>query len=223
MIQLKGTAEALRCVVPETLPEAELPEAFARVLEEGAHLLAGARVVLDFQGRSLSEERICRILQSFVWPANMVVLSWKSLDGRTQQLLKAAGFPVGDPVPERATRGLLPPLCVRRSLRSGQRVEHRGDVLVSGHVNDGAEVFCTGHAVVLGRLQGLVHAGVEGDEEATVAARIFEAIQVRIGCRVGSMDRQAPWWGRPALVSVEGDSVVVGEWPGIDGELRKER
>ena len=94
---------------------------------------------------------------------------------------------------------------------------------MSGHVNDGAEVFCTGHAVVLGRLQGLVHVGMEGDEEATVAARIFEAIQVRIGCRVGSMDRQAPWWGRPALVSVEGDSVVVGEWPGIDGELRKER
>ena len=46
MIQLKGTAEALRCVVPETIPEADLPGELSRVLAEGAHMLSGAKVVL---------------------------------------------------------------------------------------------------------------------------------------------------------------------------------
>lgn len=224
MIQLKGTAEALRCVVPETIPDADLPGELSRVLAEGAHMLSGAKVVLDFQGRNLSGGLLQRILEGFVWPGGMTVLSWKSLDGATLERFKAAGLPVGEPVSSvRKGQGLQPALCLRRSLRSGQRVEHRGDVVVCGHVNDGAEVFALGHVVVLGRLQGLVHAGMEGDDEATVSVRVFEATQVRIGCRVGSMDRGAPWWGHSVLVSVEEDSVVVGDWPGTDGDLRRER
>jgi septum site-determining protein MinC len=92
-------------------------------------------------------------------------------------------------------------------------VDHPGDVVVLGHVNDGAEICAAGSVVVLGRLQGVVHAGVGGDDEAAVVARSLEAIQVRIGRKVGAMERGAPWWGKPALVSVEGDAVVVGDWP----------
>jgi hypothetical protein len=37
----------------------------------------------------------------------------------------------------------------------------------------------------------------------------MEALQVRIGRRVGYMDRSAAWWGQPVVISVDGESVLV--------------
>lgn len=69
---------------------------------------------------------------------------------------------------------------VRRTLRSGQRVISRGNVVVLGDVNPGAEIIADGHVVVLGVLRGVVHAGARGDLEATVTALSLLPTQIRI-------------------------------------------
>jgi septum site-determining protein MinC len=112
----------------------------------------------------------------------------------------------------------VPSLVLERSLRSGQRVEHRGDVVIDGHVNDGAEVLSAGNIVILGRLKGLVHAGCEGDEDTIVIARSMEALQVRIGGRIGSLDRGAQWWGKMVTVRVDDGSVLIDYWPALKNE-----
>jgi septum site-determining protein MinC len=43
------------------------------------------------------------------------------------------------------------------SLRSGQRIEFEGSVVVIGDVNGGAEVFAGENIVILGSLRGLAH------------------------------------------------------------------
>jgi septum site-determining protein MinC len=68
---------------------------------------------------------------------------------------------------------------------------------------------------VLGRLNGLVHAGCDGDETASVVARSMEALQVRIGTRIGSLDRDASWWGKMVTVRVNEGSVLIDYWPTI--------
>jgi septum site-determining protein MinC len=214
LIVLKGRGGHLRCVVPETMSGSELNGAFEDLLSRAGRLLAEAPVVIDLEGRELDAEGLLRVLERLVLPSGMRLISWVAYHAETAERLRRAGFRVGEPTPPPGapTQGVRA-LLLRRTLRSGFRVDHPGDVTVLGHVNDGAEIFAGGHVVVLGRLQGLVHAGVDGDEEVSVVARSLEATQVRIGRKVGAMERSAPWWGKPALVVVEGDSVVVGDWP----------
>lgn len=214
MIKLKGMSDSmLRCIISEDLRICDFTPSFEEVRKKGESVLPGARVVLDFGARPLSEETICRVLADFVWPAGVEVVAWVTYDAATQGLLKRVGLPTGEPSAPRRSGKHRKTLRLDRSLRSGQRVEHAGDVIVAGHVNDGAEVFALGNVTVLGRLHGLVHAGVEGDEAVVVVAHSMEALQVRIGGRVGSLERGASWWGRPVIVKVDDGSVLIDFWP----------
>jgi len=69
---------------------------------------------------------------------------------------------------------------VKRTLRSGQRVKHTGAVVVLGDVNPGAEVVAGGDIMIFGACRGVVHAGSEGNEQATITANRLQAMQIRI-------------------------------------------
>jgi septum site-determining protein MinC len=211
MIKLKGMSDSmLRCIIPEELTLADFPSAFEEVRAKGKELLTGAKVVLDFGGRSLSEKVICTLLSDFIWPAGIATAAWITYDAESQDILKRAGFPTTEPTSE---AGVASALVLHRSLRSGQRVAHRGDIIISGHVNDGADVMASGNVTILGRLNGVVHAGYEGDENTVVVARSMEALQVRIGGKIGSLDREAQWWGKPVIISVREGTVLIEYWP----------
>lgn len=66
------------------------------------------------------------------------------------------------------------------SLRSGNKLEYEGTIVVTGDVNAGAEVIAGGNVIVVGALRGLAHAGASGNKGAIIAAGIIEAAQVRI-------------------------------------------
>lgn len=68
----------------------------------------------------------------------------------------------------------------RHSLRSGQKVEFEGSIIVLGDVNYGAEVIAGENIVVLGVLRGLAHAGAKGNKEAIISAGSIQANQIRI-------------------------------------------
>ncbi|KHE67729.1 septum site-determining protein MinC, partial [Halobacillus sp. BBL2006] len=50
---------------------------------------------------------------------------------------------------------------VVKTIRSGQVVEVRGDLLLIGDVNPGGLVTATGNIFIMGSLRGIAHAGVE--------------------------------------------------------------
>ena len=50
----------------------------------------------------------------------------------------------------------------RGSLRSGQKVESEGSIVIIGDVNSGAEVIASDNIIILGALRGLAHAGAKG-------------------------------------------------------------
>src|SRR5699024_10836560 len=69
---------------------------------------------------------------------------------------------------------------INRIVRSGQVVEVEGDLLLIGDVNPGAQVKATGNIFVLGNLLGIAHAGVNGNEDAVIAASFMNPTQLRI-------------------------------------------
>lgn len=72
-------------------------------------------------------------------------------------------------------------LVVRGTIRSGETVQHLGDLVVLGDVNPGSEVLADGDIVVMGSLKGLPHAGASGDNKAAVIALEIACPRVRIG------------------------------------------
>jgi septum site-determining protein MinC len=65
-------------------------------------------------------------------------------------------------------------------VRSGQTVEHDGNLLLMGDLNPGGTLLCTGDIYVLGALRGMAHAGFTGRPEAIIAASQLKPTQLRI-------------------------------------------
>ena len=75
------------------------------------------------------------------------------------------------------------------SLRSGQRIEFEGSLVIIGDVNAGAEVIAGENIVVLGILRGLAHAGAKGNKDAIIEASDIEAVQIRIADIVKEIEK----------------------------------
>ena len=75
-------------------------------------------------------------------------------------------------------------------LRSGQRVEFIGSVVILGDVNNGAEVIAGENIIILGTLRGLAHAGARGNKEAIISAGTIETNQIRISNVIRNFDKE---------------------------------
>ena len=75
------------------------------------------------------------------------------------------------------------------SLRSGNRIEFEGTVVILGDLNAGAEVIAEDNIIVLGAIRGLAHAGAKGNKKAIIAASSIEAPQIRIANIVKEIER----------------------------------
>ena len=95
------------------------------------------------------------------------------------------------------------------SLRSGQKIEVEGSIVVIGDVNSGAEVIAADNIVVVGTLRGLAHAGAKGNKEAIIAASTLEAVQLRISNIVREIDRDEEEVKKRAYVYVDEDKIII--------------
>ena len=76
------------------------------------------------------------------------------------------------------------------SLRSGQRIEFEGSLVIIGDVNAGAEVVAEENIVILGDLRGLAHAGAKGNLQAIIAANKIYSPQIRIADKIKEFESQ---------------------------------
>lgn len=75
-------------------------------------------------------------------------------------------------------------------IRSGQRIETEGSIVILGDVNNGAEVIAEENIVILGVLRGLAHAGAKGNKKAIIATHRIECPQLRIANILKEMEKE---------------------------------
>ena len=97
----------------------------------------------------------------------------------------------------------------RGSLRSGQRMEAEGSLVILGDVNSGAEVIASDNIVVLGALRGLAHAGAKGNKQAIISAGLLDTVQIRIANIVKEIDRDEEPLHKQAYVSIIDKDIVI--------------
>lgn len=107
-------------------------------------------------------------------------------------------------VPESAQNSLFLP----KTIRSGQRIECQGDVVVVGDVNPGAEIIATGNIAVFGKLRGLAHAGASGRQDVIIVANYLVPQQIRIGGKIAIIPKNRRIEG-PEIVKILDGKIVV--------------
>lgn len=97
----------------------------------------------------------------------------------------------------------------RGSLRSGQKMEAEGSLVILGDVNSGAEVMASENIVVLGTLRGLAHAGANGNKGAVIAAGLLDAVQLRIANVVKEINRDEEVIHKQAYISIKDEQIII--------------
>lgn len=231
-LTIKGTKNGLVINLPEDEEFSTLLVQLETRLQATASFFKGGRVALQVGQRDLNREEIEQIgallnaqgvsLWSVFGQSNITreaARSWgletEPTDARSRPEV-AARPASGTPSPGQFDSGdhPAPAILVRRTLRSGQRIEYAGDVTVIGDVNPGAEIIAGGSVVVWGKLRGTVHAGASGDESAVVCALLLFPTQLRIGSHIARSPESPPSKIKtPEMASVQHGEIIAEPWP----------
>ncbi|MGI5849194.1 MAG: septum site-determining protein MinC [Christensenellales bacterium] len=193
-IKIKGKQSGLFEIVIQPLtPYSEIKQAIKDKLSKNKDFFLGAGAKVLFSGKILSEAQkkdLKRFLQmdyditgvSFSDDADQIIEKTRveinhlaqSYSGFSEKQISLISKNYFD----------AKSVFVSHTLRSGQRIECEGDVVVLGDVNDGAEVIAGGSIAVMGTLRGLVHAGAMGRSDVVVAANTLMPKQLRISGKI---------------------------------------
>lgn len=102
-------------------------------------------------------------------------------------------------------RNITEALFIKSTFRSGETLEHAGDVVVLADVNPGSEIRADGDIVVLGSLKGWVHAGASGDTKAVIIALELPSARFQVAKYPGIAPASA---GRKSNTSASGPKIA---------------
>ena len=109
---------------------------------------------------------------------------------------------------EEGTTGVM----IKHTLRSGRIVRSPGHVVVYGDVNPGAEIIAGGDVIIWGRLRGNVHAGANGDGNASVCALDMMPMQLRIAGLIAVSPPDKRRKMGPEIALIRDNQIVVEAW-----------
>ena len=220
-ITIKGTSDGLIVKIGAGTWQGLLEE-LDDGLAEKASFFKGGRVALQVGPRQLTRlqvEAVGHILKQHdvtLWAVESDAA--RTQDAATQLGLETRITPArirvaGRNSPKPADNSII----IRRTLRSGQVIDHPGDIVVIGDINPGAEVKAGGSVIVWGRLRGTVFAGADNGHQtnAVVCALQLSPMQLRIGrhiTRAPSDDSSRDMV--PEMASIQGGQIVAEPWHG---------
>jgi septum site-determining protein MinC len=214
-VGIKGTGEGLIITLGQEPFEQVLGELEARLASRASFFLGG-RVALRVGTRSLSEEQLLAV-GALVEGHGMTLWAVESDHPETHVAARELGLETSlrttrpTLAPEQLPLEEMPGIVVRRTLRSGQVINHVGHVTLIGDVNPGAEVVAGGDVIVWGKLRGTVHAGAMGDESAVVCALLLAPSQIRIGALIARAPERSRLPDLPEMAFVQEDEGIILE------------
>jgi len=189
-------------------------------LNQRASFFKGGRVALQVGARHLTTSQL-ETIGDILTQHRMSLWAVESDSASTQSVTAELGLEVGltprqsvGPQTSRLPEG--DSVVIQRTVRSGQVINHPGNVIIIGDVNPGGEVKAGGSIIVWGHLRGVVHAGL-GDvgDKAIVCALQLSPTQLRINRYIARPPTasQVSKLVVPEMASVENGQIVAESWP----------
>jgi len=228
ILEIKGYGNDVNIILGNEAVFSDIEAELIKRLEGSNQFLAGVEIILDAGDRVLSTAECEKLKEILGSKFNLIISAVRSSSDKTRKSAEEAGWKVESPQhpqqkkvqekaePEKVEEVKEPlrresdTLLHKDTLRSGQGIWHRGNIVIVGDVNPGAEVIATGDVVVMGKLRGIAHAGAEGDTRARIIALNLRPIQLRIAGYIGrSPDLDLKTDKVPEIAQVEDGNIVI--------------
>ncbi|SMB99148.1 septum site-determining protein MinC [Thermanaeromonas toyohensis ToBE] len=189
VVTIKGTRQGLVIQFKGQTDLGEVKEALKAKLEGARGFFQGARFILSpscpLTSRQTAElEELCRYYG--LVPAQEASFAFR---------------PNLPPEP--------PTVLKELTLRSGQELTVEGNLVLLGHVHQGATVRASGSIFVLGQLNGIAHAGYQGDVRAVILALVMQPSQLRIAHTVAIPPRSEDVRPYPEIARLSSGRILV--------------
>ena len=186
---IKGNKYGFQIVLNPTLPFEELLREVAEKFRESIHFFdLNKPIAVSFSGRDLTSGEQNLLVDTIVENSGLniscIIDGAKAYETQFAEVLdKIKTEKQREKVEETFPESRLGKngQFYRGTLRSGQKIEVDGSIVILGDINPGAQIIAGGNVVVLGCLKGTVHAGYPDDKNAFVAALMMEPMQIQIG------------------------------------------
>ena len=205
-VKLKGVGDGFWITLDPGCPEDVLISEIDRLFQNLKQMVVGAGVVIDLGGAAGHDELIEQL---------------RGYLTRTYDVARVTLPPEKRSIPTEKVRQRdlsrgwnhhrSDVLMLRGRVRSGQKIETRRHLIITGDVNPGSELCSGGDVIVLGKLCGKVHAGNPANNAAIIFALELKPTLLKIGeiAAAGVTDNPAE---RPEFACIEGNSITIKDY-----------
>jgi septum site-determining protein MinC len=205
-VRLKGVGDGFWITLDPSFPEELLKSELDKLFKNLKHLAVNASVVIDLDGAKGHDDLLESITSYLI---NTFEVAKVSLPPEKRSI------PVERIRQRDLTKGWNQHssnvLMLRGRVRSGQKIEAKKHIVITGDVNPGSEICAGGDVIVLGKLAGKVHAGCPNNEKAIIFALEFKPTQVQIG-QVAAAGIDEEFSAKPEYACVEDDGIIVKDY-----------
>ena len=242
-IAIKGTRNGLLLTLEPETPFSELLNALSYRLSEAPGFFQGASLALDTRRRNLRisertqlEELLANYQMSVTSQEQTLIAKQHEPEVIYNDVSSELSIDIGneptitaeilsEQTQVQASR--LDPrdsddtLFLRRTIRSGQAIQHASSIVILGDVNPGAEIVASGDIIVWGVLRGMAHAGYPNNENAIVCSLLLAPVQLRIAHLLSRPPDGFQVQARPEFATIKKGQIVVESW--LNGHGRTTR
>jgi septum site-determining protein MinC len=180
-VKLKGVGDGFWVTLDPSRSEELLKSEMTKLFERLKHLAINARVVIDV-GDAQGGDELVNTLGGFLKEQFDVGVVTRPPVKRVIPVERIRQRDLSQGWTHRRSDVLM----LRGRVRSGQNIEAKKHLIITGDVNPGAQIIAGGDVLVMGRLLGQVHAGRPDNDDAMVLALDFRPTQVKIGAHVAA-------------------------------------
>ncbi len=205
-VKLKGAGGGFWITIDPSHPEAVLISEIDKLIKNLKHLAVNADVTLDV-GDARGQEPLIQQIKTHLeenFDLGKILTSPKKRSIPTERIRQrdlSKGW----------NHHRSDVLMLRGRVRSGQKIDAKKHLVITGDVNPGAEILAGGDILVLGKLSGKVHAGYPDNEDAIVFSLAFNPSHVKIGTISAAGSDEGGGSG-PEFASVEDQAIVVKDY-----------
>lgn len=212
MVTIKGSKEGINVVLSDDITVEVAKEELIKKFNEAKGFFKGDKVYINLSSNTLSEFELF-LLQGTIEETlsdSEIVFETKPVSDKAREAAEEKARKEAElyGIDEGMTR------FYQGTVRAGQLVDARGNLVVIGDANPGSELVAGGNIIVMGAVRGMVHAGAGGNRGAVVVALNLLPTQIRIAdiisrCPDDEVAR-AEWV--PEIAYIKEDAVYIEQY-----------
>lgn len=176
-VMIKSSKSGISLILNPEMEFQALLDEIIRKFQESEKFFGNAEFAISFDGRNLSDEEQFQIIDEIMSHTKVKILCIIDNDEiREAVLQQKIQAQLKAEAPHRWANGTF----YRGSLNSEESIELDESVIILGDVPAGATVISKSSIIVLGALNGRAYAGMDGDNQAFIAALEFMPEQYNI-------------------------------------------